>query len=42
MTVDWDLKSGSKILQEQLAKRLSVNRIPLVKALRKLESEGLV
>jgi DNA-binding GntR family transcriptional regulator len=42
MIVDWDLKPGPKILQEQLAKRLLMNRIPLVKALRKLESEGLV
>ncbi len=42
MILEWELKPGSKILQEHLAKRLSVSRTPLVKALRMLESEGLV
>ncbi|NIS63034.1 MAG: FCD domain-containing protein [Proteobacteria bacterium] len=42
MILDWELKPGSKILQEHLAQRLSVSRTPLVKALRILESDGLV
>lgn len=37
-----DLVPGQRLLQEQLADRFGVSRIPLRDALRRLESEGLV
>ena len=36
------LRSGQKILQEQLAARYGVSRIPLREALNELQAEGLV
>lgn len=40
--VNGDLKAGSSLNQEQLAKELGVSTTPLREALRKLETEGFV
>ncbi|MCX5820055.1 MAG: GntR family transcriptional regulator [Deltaproteobacteria bacterium] len=42
MILDQNLKSGSKIYQEKLAKDLGISRTPLVNALKKLEQEHLI
>jgi DNA-binding Lrp family transcriptional regulator len=42
MILDQNLKSGSKIYQEQLAEDLGISRTPLVNAPKKLEQEHLI
>ena len=42
MILDKNLKSGSKIYQEQLAEDLGISRTPLVNAPKKLEQEHLI
>jgi DNA-binding GntR family transcriptional regulator len=42
MIIDGDLRSGEKLVQDELAERLGVSRTPLQFALSKLEQENLV
>jgi DNA-binding GntR family transcriptional regulator len=42
MIINGDLRSGEKLVQEELAERLGVSRTPLLFAISKLEQENLV
>ncbi len=42
MILDNTLKTGEKILQEKMAKRLGISKIPLIQALTILENERLI